>query len=197
MEAPKTLAKLKELYSENTTATPPPTASLFSRNLSLGTRGEDVLRLQKLFIRLGFFPADYKTTYFFGKLTEEATRKFQTYYHIEATGTVGSVTREKIQEIQTASSSLPSTLPTPKPTTLTTLNRQLVPGSKGEDVRFLQEFLVEQGFFPADYKRTDFFGKITESAIKEFQTKYGIVATGIVGTTTIEKIQSLSSTKTQ
>lgn len=46
-------------------------------------------------------------------------------------------------------------------------------GSRGDDVKRLQEFLK---IYP-----DGIFGKLTEEAVKELQTKYGIVADGIVG----------------
>jgi len=53
-------------------------------------------------------------------------------------------------------------------------------GSKGEDVRILQECL--------NLKVDGDFGKITEKAVKEFQTKLGLKPDGIVGDFTWSKL---------
>ena len=58
-------------------------------------------------------------------------------------------------------------------------------GSKGSEVKLLQEFLgiVADGIF----------GKGTESAVKRFQTKQGVTADGIVGPITWD-LMGLAST---
>ncbi|MDP3710605.1 MAG: LamG-like jellyroll fold domain-containing protein [bacterium] len=71
------------------------------------------------------------------------------------------------------------------------LTRTLRRGTKGDDVRELQEFLSQ---FPDIYPEgqvTGFFGARTEVAIKKLQEKYGIQAIGAVGPKTISKINEL------
>lgn len=45
-------------------------------------------------------------------------------------------------------------------------------GSVGEEVRRVQQFLKEQGFFPRNEKTTIYFGKLTKKAVEDFQYKY-------------------------
>lgn len=59
-----------------------------------------------------------------------------------------------------------------------------------EDVRRLQEFLREKGYFTAK-KSTGYFGKITRLSLLNFQREIGIAQTGELDTTTRVKIQNL------
>ncbi|GEM_PF-7002828 len=52
-------------------------------------------------------------------------------------------------------------------------------GSRGNEVKTLQQMLISHGVNPG--KVDGIFGKNTEKAVKEFQTKEGIVVDGIVG----------------
>lgn len=61
--------------------------------------------------------------------------------------------------------------------TPTPLVRNLFRGLKGEDVRTLQTFLVNQGYTTQD-NITGFFGPITEATVKKFQKANSIVSSG-------------------
>jgi peptidoglycan hydrolase-like protein with peptidoglycan-binding domain len=65
-------------------------------------------------------------------------------------------------------------------------------GSEGQDVTDLQEALIELGFKPgaADGK----FGVYTDSAVRAFQTWATVVADGIVGPLTWEKLDDADKT---
>lgn len=72
------------------------------------------------------------------------------------------------------------------------LNRNLSVGSQGEDVRWLQDFLVKNGVYP-EAKITGYFGTLTQNAVIRFQQKYGIFPQiGYVGIKTRMKIQELT-----
>ncbi len=58
-----------------------------------------------------------------------------------------------------------------------TLSRSLEKGSRGDDVANLQGFLLEQGFFNAGV--TAYFGAVTESSLKAWQTSRGLYASGV------------------
>ena len=88
---------------------------------------------------------------------------------------------------QTQTSAPPSgSIMTPRPTpgqsqdviTMdTTFTRNLARGSRGDDVRTLQQFLIAQNLLsPAS--ATGFFGLLTEGAVKNFQALRGIVSSG-------------------
>lgn len=62
-------------------------------------------------------------------------------------------------------------------------------GSKGEDVKKWQFFLIGQSLLKAE--ATGFFGPKTDEATKKFQKKYNLVADGIVGQLTYAKAMTL------
>jgi peptidoglycan hydrolase-like protein with peptidoglycan-binding domain len=66
-------------------------------------------------------------------------------------------------------------------------------GSRGEDVRRLQEALKRLGFDPGPID--GIFGPKTEAAVKAFQKKYGLVVDGIVGPQTWAKINELLNSR--
>ncbi len=67
------------------------------------------------------------------------------------------------------------------------LSRNLLPGSAGDDVGGLQEFLSEQGLFNADV--TGYFGPVTAQALATWQVSQGVEAAGVVGPMTRERIK--------
>ncbi len=75
-------------------------------------------------------------------------------------------------------------------TPLYNFTRDLTIGSKGEDVKKLQEFLKEQGFL--NRETTDYFGSITKNALIQYQKKVNISpASGYFGAKTRNYINSL------
>jgi peptidoglycan hydrolase-like protein with peptidoglycan-binding domain len=59
-------------------------------------------------------------------------------------------------------------------------------GSQGQDVKELQEALIALAFKPGEVDGV--FGVLTESAVKSFQSWSTVMADGIVGPTTWEKL---------
>lgn len=74
------------------------TSSVFTRNLTLKVSGEDVFALQQFLITDGFLKNTEPTGYF-GVLTKDALRAWQTSAGISATGFFGPLSRGKISEI--------------------------------------------------------------------------------------------------
>jgi len=75
-------------------------------------------------------------------------------------------------------------------TSLYNFTRDLTIGSKGEDVKKLQQFLKDQGLFNREV--TDYFGSITKNALIEYQKKVNISpASGSFGPKTRNYINSL------
>jgi len=72
------------------------------------------------------------------------------------------------------------------------LMRTIGLGTKGADVKILQEFLQKKGLgIPNDGPVTGFFGKVTETAVKKFQEANGLEAIGSIGAKTRAIINSL------
>lgn len=61
-----------------------------------------------------------------------------------------------------------------------TYSRNMTIGSRGDDVRSLQSFLVQKGFLGANLT-TGYFGQLTRSAVREYQRNAGLPATGFFG----------------
>jgi peptidoglycan hydrolase-like protein with peptidoglycan-binding domain len=71
--------------------------AMFSRNLTMRSRGPDVKNLQQLLISRGFLRKGYDTGYF-GILTQNALMRYQKVMKIiPATGYFGPMTRGLIQ----------------------------------------------------------------------------------------------------
>lgn len=91
-----------------TSETPPlPVADNFTRDLTIGSKGEDVKALQEFFKKQGFFerePTDY-----FGQITKNALIQYQKKAEISpASGYFGAKTRTYINDILTKQSLLSS-----------------------------------------------------------------------------------------
>lgn len=76
------------------TATPP-ASYIFTRNLSIGSSGEEVRQLQIKLKTLGYFQY-YTTTGYFGPITRESVIKFQKNLGITASGIVDADTRTSL-----------------------------------------------------------------------------------------------------
>lgn len=76
--------------------------------------------------------------------------------------------------------------PTLTPTTLSpspsqrSITRNLFYGSRGDDVRAIQQLLIRSNFLAAGFD-TGFFGKLTFAAVKRFQSAHGLPSTGFFG----------------
>lgn len=65
--------------------------------------------------------------------------------------------------------------------------RLMKKGMSGQDVSTLQSDLASLGHY--SYEVTGYFGDITQNAVKDFQSKHGLAADGIVGRATMNSIQ--------
>lgn len=61
-------------------------------------------------------------------------------------------------------------------------------GSKGDEVKLLQNVLKKLGYFPANQEITGFYGSLTKKAVADFQKANGIDAVGYVGPKTRETL---------
>lgn len=86
------------------------------------------------------------------------------------------------------SSNAPVPVPAEKDTTLPMQVRMLRRGMKGADVKTLQAALIVYGFSCGAAGADGDFGSGTETALKKFQTKYGLGADGIAGKGTWGKL---------
>ncbi|MCD9185618.1 MAG: peptidoglycan-binding protein [Pyrinomonadaceae bacterium] len=148
-----------------TTPTNPTTPT--GSNLQLNSRGAAVAQLQKDLSKLGYpLTADG----IFGAKTDAAVRKFQRDHGLTADGIVGPKTRAAIDRAKTNA-------PLPVP------NARLSEGSRGEQVKQLQNALVRLGFMTQAQMNTGpgIFGSRTDNALRDFQRSKGLTADGIYG----------------
>ena len=179
--------KLAELGSEGEF---PQTDAFPGTDLSTGTRGTEVLRIQRylqyISSKLGTdtIPG-VEADGIYGDETASAVRLFQIYYGLVQTGTVNEATWNAIVTTFFAlgggeESSLP-----PYPGT------HLRRGSRGEDVRWLQTMLnaVSTVDLGMPMLAVDgIFGPATESNVRRYQRNYGLAEDGIAGPLTWESL---------
>ena len=166
----------------------------FTRDLTIGSTGDDVRALQQLLNDLGFLIADtgpgspgQESTYF-GERTRQALIRYQQANNISpASGYFGPLTRSSLQNQptqqvqsfiqQTPPNDVPptETTPTDTQTTEPQFTRDLTIGSTGDDVRALQQLLNDLGFLIADTgpgspgQESTYFGERTRQALIRYQ----------------------------
>lgn len=82
-----------------------------TQNLGIGSRGEDVKKLQKYLAQDKEIYPEGLVTGFFGSLTEKAAKKWQEKNEIEATGTIGPKSRVSLHEAISATNIVAITTP--------------------------------------------------------------------------------------
>lgn len=139
-----------------------------------GQEGPEVLDVQTRLTRLGYAISSAERS-LFGESTLEAVRAFQQVRGVGVDGIVGPVTW---RELVDASWSLGDRLLYLRS-----------PMLRGDDVRDLQDRLTTLGFDPGKTDGT--FGADTESALRDFQSNYGLREDGICGPGTLRALQGL------
>lgn len=141
--------------------------------LKKGMSGAEVIEIQSSLTKLGYF--DIEPTGYFGHVTEYAVRKLQQDQGLTDDGIAGAVTRSRIQALLNNN--------------YLSCNKMLRKGMTGTEVNKLQKSLKKLGYF--NIETTDYYGHITESAVKEFQKLHGLIPDGIAGMNTCQKINML------
>jgi peptidoglycan hydrolase-like protein with peptidoglycan-binding domain len=164
----------------------------FTRDLTLGSRGEDVRALQQYLNTHGFAVALSaegslgQETDYFGPATQAALARYQAANGIApAAGYFGPLTRASVSG--TAAPATPVQQPAASDPS-GAFTRDLDIGSRGEDVRALQKYLNGHGYPVATSaegsagQETDYFGPSTQAALAKFQAASGITpSTGYFG----------------
>ncbi|WP_236915320.1 C40 family peptidase [Clostridium sp. Cult2] len=147
-------------------------ADLGDQILKMGMEHEDVKVLQQHLVNLNHLDLDETTTYY-GDLTVEAVRSFQSSQGLNPDGSFGPDTFEALKKVIELEPLV--------------YERLLKEGLDGEDIKALQERLKILGFLDID-ECTTYFGSQTKEALKSFQNLYGIKVDGTAGAETIEAI---------
>ena len=156
-------------------AAPQALAATKYATLEFGSRGSDVLKLQKALLELGFNPngTDGK----FGRGTETAVKAYQAARGLEADGKAGTLTLTKLYAETDGQSATVTTPVTTNPNTLKY-------GDSGSRVPELQTALVKLGYNTNGVDGR--FGAGTQRAVISFQKDNGLEADGLAGTKTLE-----------
>ena len=141
--------------------------------LKRGSKGDRVRELQTKLNKVG---SNIAVDGSFGPATENAVKEFQKNYGLAVDGIVGPNTTKKLDEVIVSGH---------KPVATATLKK----GSKGENVKTLQRNLNE--VMDTDIKVDGSFGAITETTVKAFQKKYGLVVDGSYGPKSAAKMREL------
>ncbi|MEG1891599.1 MAG: peptidoglycan-binding protein [Clostridia bacterium] len=164
--------------------------------LEFGSRGSDVLKLQKALLSLGYDPkgADGK----FGRGTESAVIRYQSANNLTADGKAGTLTLSLIYAASNAigggssgGSSGDSSGDSSGSGTVTTNPNTLKYGDSGDRVTDLQTALVKLGYNTNGVDGR--FGAGTQRAVIAFQKAQKLTADGLAGTRTLDLLYQLAN----
>ena len=155
-----------------------PASFIFTRFLSRGSSGAEVLELQKKLQTLGFFPSTITPNGIFGPATQAAVSAFQRSSGIDPLGFVGPATRGVLN------GGVVVTIVPSENSSSFTFTSFLTRGSSGVEVLVLQKKLQSLGFFPSTITPNGVFGPATQAAVVAFQKANGIDPFGYVGPAT-------------
>jgi peptidoglycan endopeptidase LytE len=133
----------------------------------VGMSSPQVKELQQLLKAKGFFTYPTATGYF-GPMTEKAVKAFQSAVHLPVTGIVDDATYAKLKGSTAA-------------------NTAMKIGSRGNNVKVLQQNLKQLGYFTYP-EITGYYGTVTADAVRQFQKQYKLPMTGTADSATIAKI---------
>ena len=148
-----------------------PSTNSDNGSLKKGSKGNKVKELQTKLNKVGY---NLTVDGSFGSATEKAVKEFQKKYNLTVDGIAGPNTIKKLDEVIAS-----------KAVATATLKK----GSKGENVKTLQRNLNE--VMDTDIKVDGSFGAITETTVKAFQKKYGLVVDGSYGPKSAAKMREL------
>lgn len=187
---------IKALFGTSTTSTTSSSAGTTSSSSSSSSSSADVLQygdnnkyvtqLQKALHDLGFLTAN--PTGYYGSSTQAAVRNFQKSKGLTVDGKAGPETRKAL--LGSNYVSLTSSTTTTTKTTTTISSKDMInPGDRGSIVSTIQTRLKSLGYYTYS-KITEFYGPITEAAVRQFQAANGLAVDGIIGPKTLAKLNS-------
>lgn len=184
-------ATIKALFgssasSTSTTSSSASTTSSKGDVLQYGDNNSYVTQLQQALHDKGFLKAN--PTGYFGSSTQAAVKSFQKSKGLTVDGIAGTATRKAL--LGSSYTSLTGTTTTTA--TASKVEGAINPGDRGETVKTVQTRLKALGYYTYS-KITDFYGPITESAVRAFQKANGLTVDGVIGPKTLSKLNSSSA----
>lgn len=182
------ILKLAELNGAGETGTLPETPPTVV--LKRGDTGRDVARLQFLLGYIGLFYKGIPSPALdgiFGNSTEQSLLRFQAQFGLAETGETDAAVWEKLYEVYENI----LTVVTPELGAQSFPGNALRRGSRGEDVRLMQEYLTR---ISASYPEIPapnpdgIYGSATEEAVRAFQQRFYLPVTGVIDVRTWEQI---------
>ncbi|MDR0287866.1 MAG: peptidoglycan-binding protein [Clostridiales bacterium] len=183
---PMTWAKLYEVYNDvigtlPPILPPPPTVNppFPGTPLTVGSRGENVLLMQRYLNRLStFYPSIPRLTEdgIFGPATQNAVIAFQRLFGLTQDGIIGRATWDAIVTQYDDVTTTPTAPPYP--------GTPLRQGSTGENVRILQTYINRLAATNSSVPTVTVdgnFGPLTANAVRAAQRALGLTVDGIVG----------------
>jgi len=153
--------------------------------LKIGSTGEEVKQVQSLLSDRGLIKSSHITGYY-GPITYNAVKTFQIQNALQVDGIVGPATMGKLKQ----SSGEPETS-----SSVLKLSKNIYKlEDRGPDISVIQGRLKELGFYN-HYRITQYYGPITEEAVKDFQKANALKVDGIVGPATIRKLEKSDISK--
>lgn len=189
------IKRLNELYSEG--ISPQEIETFYPEILREGDSGVLVRQMQYLLAVVAYFDSAVpvpRVDGIFGPETRGALTAFQRQYGLVPDGILGEKSADRLLSVyrDTVANVPANALPE---NSLLYPGKFLLRGSRGDDVRDLQEMLVRarraDGSVPA-VTPDGVFGRETENAVKAVQRASGLDANGIVGPLTWERIAALA-----
>lgn len=181
-----------------------PTTSTSGDALRYGDNNKYVTELQQKLHDLGFLVAN--PTGYYGTSTRAAVRNYQKTMGLTADGIAGTDTRKALLGSKYTSLNSSNTAPAAKPAATTTSSSssnaskasnsaddgEIAPGDRGSLVSTVQTKLKKLGYYTYS-KISEFYGPITQAAVRQFQAANGLAVDGVVGPKTLAKLNSSSA----
>lgn len=157
-----------------------PTSTPTARLLQLNSAGTQVREMQLRLQELGYYNGEADGQY--GSGTRQAVEAFQRQNGLDPDGIAGEATLSRLESPDAAVFAA-----TPVPTS-TPEAALLQSGSKGDQVKQLQQRLQELGYYNG--KIDGDFGKGTRDAVRLFQQQHDLDPDGIAGSRTLKMLYS-------
>lgn len=178
--------KILEVYGSLTAGSTP---AFPGTNLTIGSRGSDVLTMQRMLSDISrIFPSVPGLTAdgIFGTGTAASVRAFQSLFGLTADGVIGLNTWNKVVYVY---NTMPqAAVPVFGGTTLQV-------GSRGNDVNLMQRYLAaiasRYSSIPYPGAADGIFGSSTQQSVIGFQRQFGLTQDGRIGINTWNKIVSV------